>query len=218
VPESYSLDDVTSRLYSAVLSDVLDSVGCTGQVAEPGLRPLSPGMRMAGYARTARAVSISHVPEQPYAKLLEAIDGMDGDDVLVLGLQPSAQSAIFGGLLATAVNVTGARGVVVDGYARDAVEIQRIGLPTFVKGLMPLDSAGRDEVVEVGGVVALGGVLVYPGDLIFADLDGVVVVPSRLEETVLRLAFDKVAGEGEVRVALRGGMPTAEAFAKYGIL
>ncbi|MES1169756.1 MAG: RraA family protein [Leifsonia sp.] len=218
MPESYSLDEVTSRLYTAVLSDVLDSVGCTGQVAEPGLRPLSPDMRLAGYARTARAVSVSSTPQAPYAKLLEAIDGMSGDDVLVLALQPSSQSAIFGGLLATAVNVAGARGVVVDGYARDASEIQHIGLPTFAKGLMPLDSAGRDEVVEVEEAVALGGVLVHPGDLIVADLDGVVVVPSALEQTVLRLAFEKVAGEGEVRHALRGGMPTAEAFAKYGIL
>jgi len=214
----YSVDDIRKRLFTGVLSDVLDSLDCPGQVCDPSLFPLKEDMRVVGYARTARAVAVNRTPTAPYAMLLKAIDGLSGDDVLVLGLEKRSTSAIFGGLLATAVQVAGGRGVVVDGYARDAEEIQKLGLPTFVKGLMPLDSFGRDEVVEINEAVSIGGVLVHPGDLIFADIDGVVVVPSRLEDAVITKSFEKVGGESEVREALRGGMRTAEAFERYGIL
>lgn len=218
VTHKYSLDEITARLFTSVLSDVLDSVGCTGQVAEPGLRPLANTMRVAGYARTARAVMVNRAPDEPYAKLLEAIDGLTSSDVLVLALDPMSHSAIFGGLLATAVRVAKGRGVIVDGYVRDCAEILSLGVPTFVKGLMPLDSFGRDEVVEINEQVTMAGVPVRPGDLVFADYDGIVVVPSAREDEVLELAFKKVEGESEVRDALRNGMPTAEAFARYGIL
>jgi len=214
----YGLDDIKERLFSAVLSDVLDGLDCTGQVGDGTLHPLAQDMRVVGYARTARAVMVNRAPDQPYAKLLEAIDGLGGSDVLVLGLDPRSSSAIFGGLLATAVGVAGARGVIVDGYARDAQEILHLEMPTFVKGLLPLDSFGRDEVVEVGRSVTVAGVRVEQGDLVFADMDGIVVVPAALEDEVITRAFQKVDGEGEVREALRGGMATAEAFERYGIL
>lgn len=214
----YSVDEIRARLFTGVLSDVLDSLGCQGQVCDPSLHPLKQNMRVVGYARTARAVAVNRTPQAPYAKLLDAIDGLRGDDVLILGLESRSSSAIFGGLLATAVQVAGGRGVVVDGYARDAQEILKLGVPTFVRGLVPLDSFGRDEVIEVNETVSIAGVLVSPGDLVFADIDGVVVVPSRLEDEVITRSFEKIGGEGEVRQALRGGMPTAEAFERYGIL
>jgi regulator of RNase E activity RraA len=214
----HSVNDIRARLFTGVLSDVLDSLDCQGQVCDPSLHPLDQDMRVVGYARTARAVAVNRTPEAPYAKLLDAIDGLRSDDVLVVGLEGRSSSAIFGGLLATAVQVAGGRGVVVDGYARDAQEIMKLGVPTFVKGLVPLDSFGRDEVVGVDETVSIAGVLVNPGDLVFADIDGIVVVPSALEDDVISRAFEKVGGEGEVRQALRGGMPTAEAFERYGIL
>lgn len=214
----YSVDDMRTRLFTGVLSDVLDSLDCLGQVCGPSLHPLSPDTRLVGYARTARAAAVNRTPTAPYARLLSAIDDLSNEDVLLLAMEPMSTSAIFGGLLATAVKVAGGRGVIVDGYARDAQEIMSIGLPTFVKGLMPLDSYGRDEVVAVNEPVAISGVIVHPGDLVFADIDGVVVVPSRLEDEVVTKAFEKVSGEGEVRQALRGGMPTAEAFERFGIL
>lgn len=212
------LDRIRTTLFTAVLSDILDSVGVTGQVADSSIRPLQRDMRVVGYARTARAVSVNRAPSAPYAKLLESIDEMDATEVLLISLESTSSSAIFGGLLATAIDVAGGRGVIVDGNIRDADEIERVGMPTFMKGMMPLDSFGRDEVVETQGPVAIGGVLIHPGDLVFADYDGVVVVPHRMTDDVLRAAFEKVEGEGEVREALRGGMATTEAFERFGIL
>jgi len=212
------LDAVRNTLFTAVLSDILDSLGCHGQVSDTSIRPLERGMRVVGFARTARAATVNREPARPYGKLLDSIDAMTHDEVLVIGMEPRSVSAIFGGLLATAVQVVGGRGVIVDGNIRDANEIERLGMPTFMRGLLPLDSYGRDEVVETQGAVNIGGVQVHAGDLIFADYDGVVTVPKALEHEVLEAAFAKVRGESEVRVALRAGMSTAEAFEKFGIL
>lgn len=211
------LDEVRTKLYSAVLSDILDQVGCTGQVAA-GLHPLVDAMRVVGYARTARAVAVNRVPERPYEHLMAVIDTMGTSDVLVIATERVSTSAIFGGLLATAVTAAGGVGVITDGYSRDAQEIRRIGLATVTRGLVPLDSLGRDEVVEYDTLVSLAGVPVATGDLVFADIDGVVVVPQALTDKVVTMALAKVAGENDVRTALRSGMSTSEAFAKYGIL
>jgi 4-hydroxy-4-methyl-2-oxoglutarate aldolase len=218
VGAAHSLDDIAQTLFTAVLSDVLDTVGCTGQVASPGIRPLADGMRVVGYARTARAVMVSRPPTHPYAKILEVIDDLSENDVLVMSLEPMSRSAIFGGLLATAVSVTGARGVIVDGHIRDSDEIKQIGLPTFARDLMPLDSHGRDEVVAVDEPVCISGVPVASGDLVFGDADGIVIVPKGILDNVLTLAFEKVSGESRVRQSLREGMSTTAAFARYGIL
>ncbi|MGI8879538.1 MAG: RraA family protein [Jatrophihabitans sp.] len=217
VPPVFDLDVVRERLYAAVLSDVLDQMGCTGQVTS-GLSPIADDMKIAGFARTARAVAVNRAPDEPYKHLMAVIDSMTDGDVLVIAADPFTQSAIFGGLLATAVSAVGGRGVVTDGFTRDVHEIRQIGLPTVARGLVPLDSYGRDEVVEIDQRVSVGGVPVSSGDLVFADLDGVVVVPSDICDEVVTRAMEKVVGEDEVRNALRTGMTTAEAFAKYGIL
>jgi 4-hydroxy-4-methyl-2-oxoglutarate aldolase len=216
--EQFTLEEIKSTLFTAVLSDLLDSLNCTGQVAEPGINPLAPGMRIVGRVRTARAVSVTSTPEARYDKLLMAIDALGPGYVLVISMDGTSTSGVFGGLLATAVTVSGGEGVIVDGYARDADEVEATGLPTFVRGLRPLDSAGRDDIVEIGGPIVVAGVLVHDGDLVVADRDGIVFVPSRIENEVLRGAFAKVREEKEVKEALRKGMPVSEAFAKFGIL
>jgi len=127
-------------------------------------------------------------------------------------------SAAWGGLLTTAAMSRKARGVVTDGGARDYEEIVDLGFPTFCRGLTPYDSLGRMDVVEIHGLVRCGGIAVRPGDLIFADMVGIVVVPQELADEVIDKAWEKVNGESKVREALRNGASVAETFAKYGIL
>ena len=112
----------------------------------------------------------------------------------------------------------GARGAIVDGYVRDVRQIAEMRFPVFATGMKPVDSAGRSEVVEYGTPVACGGVLVREGDLVVADVDGIVVVPREVEDDAIRLALEKVDGEDRMRDAIRGGMTLAEAFAAHGIL
>jgi regulator of RNase E activity RraA len=201
-----------------VLSDVLDSLGAGNQVVDLDLTHVIPERRVVGRAQTARAVSVSEPPAEPYKLLLTAIDATSAGMVLVVGTDPTSRSALFGGLLATAVHAAGGEGVVVDGYARDVHEIRTIGLPTMVRGFRPLDSFGRDEVVEISTPVTIGGVVIRQGDLIFGDSDGLVVVPSELESEVVERAFAKVEAEGEMRSALAGGMSVSEAFDRFGVL
>jgi regulator of RNase E activity RraA len=177
-----------------------------------------PDARVVGRAQTARAVCVSEPPAEPYKLLLGAIDATVPGRVLVVGTDPTSRSALFGGLLATAVRAAGGEGVVVDGYARDVHEIRAIGLPTMVRGFRPLDSYARDEVVEISAPVTIGGVLIRQGDLIFGDADGLVVVPSEIEAEVIDKAFAKVEAESEMRSALAGGMSVSDAFARFGVL
>jgi 4-hydroxy-4-methyl-2-oxoglutarate aldolase len=218
VRNSWSIAEIDANLFTAVLSDIMDGLGLGGQVADPSLRPLQAGMRVVGYARPCRAVSVNREPEAPYAALMQIIDDLQNEDVLLIAMDQHATSAIFGGLLATAVSSAGGRGVVVDGFARDADEIVSIGMPTFAKGLVPLDSYGRDEVVEIDQPTVIAGVPASRGDLVFGDEDGLVVVPHTRLAEVNRLAFEKVEGEGDVRAALKRGMSTSEAFARFKIL
>jgi regulator of RNase E activity RraA len=107
---------------------------------------------------------------------------------------------------------------VTDGGARDYAEIVELGFPTFCRGLTPYDSLGRMDVVETNVAIRCGGIAVRPGDLIFADVDGIVVVPQELADEAISKAWEKVKGESKVREALRAGASVAETFAKYRIL
>jgi 4-hydroxy-4-methyl-2-oxoglutarate aldolase len=210
--------EIKERLFTGVISDVLDALGRPDQVVDLDLTHVVPGGRVVGRAQTARAVCVSAPPAEPYKLLLTAIDATVAGMVLVVGADATSRSSLFGGLLATAVRAAGGEGVVVDGYARDVREIRNIGLPTMVRGFRPLDSYGRDEVVEISAPVTIGGVVIRQGDLIFGDDDGLVVVPSELEADVVERAFAKVDAEGEMRSALAGGMSVSDAFARFGVL
>jgi 4-hydroxy-4-methyl-2-oxoglutarate aldolase len=212
------LAEIKERLFTGVISDVLDALGRPDQVVDLDLTHVVPGGRVVGRAQTARAVCVSAPPAEPYKLLLTAIDATVAGMVLVVGADATSRSSLFGGLLATAVRAAGGEGVVVDGYARDVHEIRTIGLPTMVRGFRPLDSYGRDEVVEISAPVTIGGVVIRQGDLIFGDDDGLVVVPSELEADVVERAFAKVDAEGEMRSALAGGMSVSDAFARFGVL
>jgi len=107
---------------------------------------------------------------------------------------------------------------VVDGFTRDTQAIMQMKFPVFIRGISPYDSKGRSEVIDVDCPIQCGDVLVNPGDVIFADYDGVVCIPQDMAEEVVRLALEKRSGENTVREELAAGVPVQEVFAKYGIL
>jgi 4-hydroxy-4-methyl-2-oxoglutarate aldolase len=216
-----TFEELATRLYTAVVSDALDVAGSTGQVLAPRIRPVGPLRRpLIGRAATARAVRVDAAPERPYSTLLESMDRLAPGQVWIVATDGDGEvrSAIFGGLLATAARARGAIGCIVDGAVRDSRELERLEFPTFATGFCPADSFGRDEVVEHGRPIRCGGVEIQPGDLVVADHDGAVVVPSQLESEVIERALAKVEGERDMRDELAAGLPAGEAFAKYGIL
>jgi 4-hydroxy-4-methyl-2-oxoglutarate aldolase len=208
--------DRLAKLYTPVVADVLDKLGFRHQAMHRRIRPLWPEAKAAGFALTVQTVPAREVlPEHPYAGELAAVDSLRAGDVLVVS--ESAWS-FWGELLSTAAKYRGCRGVVLDGPTRDSGAIRTMGFPVFHDGFHPADSLGRLDVVAHNVPIQCGHVLVYPGDLVLADHDGVVVVPNAAAEETLGLAEEKVSGENLVRKALAGGMTTTEAFKKYGIL
>jgi regulator of RNase E activity RraA len=206
------------RLYPAVVADCLDKVGVRTQVMDPRIRPLYPEARMAGFASTVHAVQVDSPPanrDDYYRGELQAVDALEPDDVMVVS---TVQGSYWGELLATASRYRGARGIVVDGYTRDTLQLIEMRFPTFVAGISCHDSLGRIDVDAVGVPVECGGVRVEPGDLVLADFDGVVVVPSAAADEVISLAEAKVSGENLVRSKLAEGMPVWDAFRTYGVI
>lgn len=207
-------------LSSALLSDVLDSMGLRCHAMDPTLRPLDEAAVLFGRARTGQYVDVFHRAEgvNPYAVEIALIDDLRPDDVVVLNCGGTTGYAAWGELLTTAAKARGAAGAVVDGQARDARSIRERGLPVFARSIGMLDSAGRGEMHAADVPIACGGVAVAPGDLVFGDLDGVLVVPARSAEEAVRLALEKAAGEDRVRQALEAGERLADVFKRFGIL
>jgi 4-hydroxy-4-methyl-2-oxoglutarate aldolase len=208
------------KLFVAVVSDVLDGMGFRDQAMAPNIRPLDDGLVMLGRARTGVYREVYHVAkgENPYELEIALIDDLKPGEVAVLACGGSPRIAPWGELLSTASKARKAAGCLTDGLTRDIRAIRAMKFPVFHGGIGPLDSKGRGQVAAIDVPVELGGVHVVPGDLVFGDADGVVVIPRRIEEKVLAAALKKVSGENRTRDALRKGEKLKDVFARYGIL
>jgi 4-hydroxy-4-methyl-2-oxoglutarate aldolase len=213
-----ALLDRLERLYPAVVADCLDKVGYRENVMDPRIRPLYPEARMAGFASTVHAVQMAGPPADPddyYKGELQAVDALRADDIMIVS---TMEGSYWGELLATASRYRGARGIVVDGYTRDTLQLIEMQFPTFVAGISCHDSLGRIDVDAVGVSIECGGVRVEQDDLVLGDFDGVVVVPAAVADEVISLAEEKVSGENLVRTKLAEGMPVWDAFRTYGVI
>jgi 4-hydroxy-4-methyl-2-oxoglutarate aldolase len=210
--------ELCQRLTSAVLADVLDTLGHRHSALPSSVRPLRPNWKLFGRAATLRAVPVSVEPKNPYAVEMECIDALRPGDVLIAATGEDRGSALWGELLSTSARAHGAAGVVLDGLTRDAARILDMDFPVFAAGFSPLDSKGRLDCVEHGQPIRFGECVVHPGDWVFGDIDGVVVVPGAAAETALARALEKVSGENRVRDELARGRSLREVFAEYRIL
>jgi len=207
-------------LYTAVLSDVLDSLGVRDRAMKPAIRPLDDTLILCGRARTGFFTEVCHVEEDenPYELEIALIDSLKPGDVTVFGCGASKQIAPWGELLSTASKMRGAVGAVTDGYVRDVKFIRDMAFPVFHGGIAPLDSRGRGKVIARDVPITCSGIRVDPGDMIFGDVDGVVAIPQDMAEQVVALALDKVTGENTTRKELLDGKLLADVYEKYGIL
>lgn len=214
------LGEARKRLYAAVISDVLDSLGHMNGAMRPGIRPLDESLVLCGRARTALYHEVYHVADghNPYELEIALIDDLDPGDIAILACGGSQRIAPWGELLSTVATVRGALGCVTDGCVRDIKCIRAMAFPVFHGGIAPLDSRGRGEVAAIDVPVECGGARVAPGDFVFGDADGVVVVPAELAEETIGLALKKVDGEDRTREELARGDSLAQVFARHGIL
>jgi regulator of RNase E activity RraA len=212
--------EVRTKLYSGVISDVLDTLGNMHHAMAPKIRPLDETLVMFGRARTAQYMPVYHVEPgvNPYELEIALIDSLQKDDVAVMACPGENRIAPWGELLTTASHARKAAGCVTDGLVRDVRLIREMRFPVFAGAIGPLDSKGRGEVKAIDVPVECGGVPIAPGDWIFGDVDGVVVIPGALCEKAVELALGKVLAENTVRAELAAGEPLATVFARHGIL
>lgn len=213
-----SLEQMRQELYCAVVCDALDQVGLHYQSPRVVLERQAGKGLLVGRCKTTLWADMFHRDPKPYELELQAVDDCSADDVLIAAAGGSMRSGIWGELLTTAAKNRGCLGAIVDGAIRDVDKIAGMGFDVFAKGRCLYDSLNRQRVIDVDVPVEIDGVVFSPGDLVFADSDGIVVVPKRVETDVIRLALDKVHGENKVRDAIREGMSAVGAFEKFGIL
>ncbi len=214
-------EKLRAELYTAVLSDTLDSLGRTRQAMKPFVRPLDERSVLFGRARTGLFMPIYHVPEGEnfYELEIKLVDDLKTDEVAVFACNgPTERIAPWGELLSTAATYRGAAGCITDGLVRDVRQIRDMNFPVFHGGICPLDSQGRGRVVAIDVPIECAGVAVRSGDLVFGDVDGVVVIPQEIEDAVLKAALEKVTGENRTRDELARGLKLADVYAKYGVL
>jgi regulator of RNase E activity RraA len=214
------------ELFTALVGDTLDKMGYVHQFLSPQIKPLDPSMVVIGRAMPViEADAFEEVPEKtknpvmakPFGIMFEALDDLKKDEVYICS-GSSYSYALWGGLMSTRAIKLRAAGAVLDGYSRDTDEILRLGFPTFSIGTYAQDQGCRGKVIDFRIPIEFNGIRVNPGDIIFGDRDGVLIVPGEAEKETFEGAIEKARGEKLVKEALEEGMSTVDAFKKFGIM
>ena len=209
------------ELFTAVVGDVLDKMGLLKQFLPPTIKPLDDSMVVIGRAMTVLEEDIDSsdptMRENNFGLMFDALDNLKSNEVYVCsGASPTY--ALWGGLMSTRAMKLGAVGAVMSGFSRDTPEILELGFPTFSMGTYAQDQGPRGKVVDYRSSIDFEGIAVNPGDVIYGDLDGLLVVPEAAVEEAFTGALEKARGEQQVRKALEEGMPAKEAFETFGIM
>jgi 4-hydroxy-4-methyl-2-oxoglutarate aldolase len=217
----HDLNIIRQQLYVAAVCDILDELGYRSQVMHQRLRPLLPDIKNCGFigrARTLRWMETDHVSEDPYGLEIAFMDSLQPGDVVVHSTDSAGTNAPWGELMSTVAKRNGAAGCVCDSQIRDCVKIIEIGFPVYYTGIRPLDSKGRAIVMSYDVPVKCGGILVTKDDIIFADYDGIVVVPEDLSEEVFKRSSEKINSENLSRKELFEGRSLRDVYEKYHAL
>jgi 4-hydroxy-4-methyl-2-oxoglutarate aldolase len=208
---------IRQHLFTPVVGDILDREGRWHQFLPQPIKPLNPVHRIIGRAFPVQLADVTGQQSRPFGRLTEALDSiLPGEVYLATG--GSMNCAAWGEILTATARTRGGTGAVIDGYHRDTPRVLEQDWPVFSRGSFAQDAGVRSSVVNFRCLVEIGGVLIEPGDLIFADVDGVLIVPKAIEERVIGLALEKVAGEKVVRKEIEAGSSSTSVFDRYGIL
>jgi len=192
------------RLPTGNIADNNNSLPRQG-VMDSGIKPLDPKSKMIGRAFTAQCAPGDNLA------LHQAIYAARPGDVLVLDVRGYTEGGHFGDIMATACQIYGIAGVVIDGSCRDAEDIRSLGLPVFVRALNPSGTV-KETLAKLGVDVTVGGIPVRTGDIIFGDCDGVVVIPKEAEDEVFAKAEAKFEKEQHIIEQLKAGKTTLEIY------
>lgn len=204
----------------------MDRMQLVHQFLPPRIQPLHREMIVIGRAMPVLAGDVfeekiegtaNQLSAKPFGLMLEALDDLRPNEIYV-NTGSSPRNALWGELMSTRALKLGASGAVVNGYVRDTRAILDMKFPTFAFGSYGQDSAPRYKVYDFRIPIEIGGVRINPGDVLFGDIDGVLVVPAEAEAEVFTKALEKTRGEKLVKKELEAGSTAVAAFAKHGIM
>ena len=218
-------ESVREKLFVALVGDVLDKLGCQHQFLPAQIKPIQNSMVLIGRAMPVLEADYfaekvdgrSSLSQKPFGLMFQALDDLKHNEIYIC-TGSSLRYALWGGLMSTRAMKCGAAGAVLHGYHRDSNEIERLGFPVASMGSYAQDQGPRGKVVDWRVPIEIEGVRVNPGDVIFGDRDGVLIVPQEYVNEAFAGAFEKAKGENKVLRALQQGMPTVEAFDTFGIM
>jgi regulator of RNase E activity RraA/CMP-N-acetylneuraminic acid synthetase len=212
--ERIILRTLRTELSSPVLSDILDSLGVQGAIR--GLQPLTPDARILGRAKTLKLRPLR--PAEDFHGIYDALESYErvvANDVIVVE-NGVPDYAYFGDLNARLAIRAGAVGAIVDGMTRDSNNVRALGFPVFARGTFCVDVRRRATVDDMECPVTIGAQRVEPGDLVFADADGVVVVPKKVERQAIELAMETISKESKISRDIAFNVPARRILSASG--
>ena len=208
---------IRKDLFTPVVGDILDRERYWHQFLPQPIKPLTPHHRLIGRAMPVRIVEVTGPQPRPFGLLTEALDSLQPGEIYV-ATGGRMNCAAWGEIMTATARTRGATGAVIDGFHRDTSRVIEQNWPVFSRGSFAQDAGVRSVVSAFRCAVEIDGVVVEPGDLIFGDMDGVLVIPRQIEVKVIHLALEKVAGEKRVRKEIEEGSTSTAVFDRYGIL
>ncbi len=207
----------TEELYTPVVGDILDVMGFTHQFLPQEIQQARSDFKLIGYAMPALMIDVFGPQKKPFGQLTEALDQLNPGEIY-LASGGAMRCAYWGELLTATAKTRKASGAVINGFHRDTPQMLSQNFPVFSRGSYAQDSSVRTQVVDYRCHMEIGQVSVDPGDLIFGDIDGVLVIPKRIIADVIAQSVEKARGEKVVRHAIENGLTATKAFEKFGIL
>jgi len=206
---------IREKLFTAAVGDVLDAMGLRRQFLPPAIQPLDSDMVVLG--RAMPVLEADCFDDAGFGLMLHALDDLKPNEVYIAS-GGTPRYALWGELMSTRAMQLGAAGAVLNGYSRDTRGILELGFPTFSYGRYAQDQSCRGKVVDFRVPIEMEAVRIAPGDIVFGDLDGVLIIPKAAEEEAISRALEKASKENAVRTAIENGMSTVDAFEKFGVM
>lgn len=208
------LETVKTFLNSAIISDILDGMGIESVI--PGLTPNIEGSKIIGSANTLKIRELEENEDyRGIYKGLETYERMRNGEIIVVENEV-CDKAYFGELNANLAKRASTNGAIIGGVTRDVEEVKKIGYPVFARGYNCSDVRKRATVESFNKPIQLNGIRICPGDLIFADTNGVVVIPKKLENEVILKAIDIVRLEKNILGKILDNSSAVEIYNELG--
>lgn len=204
--------DRFKKMATTNISDALDRIGIKGAVI--GIRPMFDCPKIVGRAVTIK-ITASGIGKSKYHLGVRAINAASPGDVIIIDNRGDLNNNCWGEILSMGAKMKGVSGVVVDGAVRDIDACREFGFPVYARGVVPITARGRVMEESFNEMIRIGDVQVRPGDIVMADINGVVIIPVEKIDEVLEVAEEILKKEEAMIEELRRGASILEVDQKY---